>query len=127
MTTSKIELLLTSIQQQRKLKGLTLENMANDLGISHSAYRKTENGQSKLTVERLLQIAEILDVSVSELLDEVHARIYNQSNLGTDILIGHQEFNNFHGTKEQEIHDFSTLYQEVKILKAEIVSLKKGD
>ena len=44
--------------------------MAHDLHITPAAYRKIETGETKLTVERLFKIAEILDIKVSDLLNE---------------------------------------------------------
>lgn len=125
MIETKIDVLLTSIQEHKNRKGYTLENMADDLGISHSAYRKTENGQTKITVERLLQISKILDVSVVELLDEAYARIYNQNNSGSGTLIGHQEFENYyHENKNIENESFIKLYKEIELLKKELMLLK---
>lgn len=92
--------------------------MADELSISHLAYRKIENNQSKLTVERLLQIANIFDIPIMDLLDENQSRIYNQSNSGTGTLIGHQEFENYY----QENKEF--VQNHVKDLKDEIIYLR---
>lgn len=49
------------IKKYRKSKGYSHENMANDLGISQAAYTNLENGNTQLTVERLMHIAHILE------------------------------------------------------------------
>ena len=55
--------------------------MAVELEISESAYRKIEINQTKLSLEKFLQIAKILKVPVGELLGEKPAnREYHQHN-----------------------------------------------
>jgi transcriptional regulator with XRE-family HTH domain len=44
-------------------KGLSQENMANDLGISLTAYSRIERGKTNISILRLEQIAEALGVS----------------------------------------------------------------
>ncbi len=44
MNTVKIDNVLNRIQEIRKRKGYSLENMSDELQISHSAYHKLENG-----------------------------------------------------------------------------------
>lgn len=53
----------------RVLKGLSQENMANELDISVSTYSNIERDVSALTVTRLIQIAEILEVKPSTILE----------------------------------------------------------
>jgi len=43
--------------------------MANELNISASTYRKVEMKQTKLTVERLIDITKILEVCLKDVLD----------------------------------------------------------
>jgi len=115
-----MEKVLTKIRDIRKEKGFTLENMADELEISHTSYRNIENNQCKLTVERLIGIAEILEVPTSELLDEKATNVYNQTfkenNYST--VIGHQEFENLY----QENKELTQSY--VESLKAEVEFLK---
>ena len=73
-----MERIISKIQEIRKKKGYSYENMANDLNISAGAYRKIEMNQTKLTVERLYQIAEILSVKIEELLEIETNKIYKQ-------------------------------------------------
>ncbi|PIX08635.1 MAG: hypothetical protein COZ75_11015 [Flavobacteriaceae bacterium CG_4_8_14_3_um_filter_34_10] len=61
------EEVLKRIQNIRKNKGFTYENLANDLNISTAAYRKIELNKTKLTLERLSQIAEALETKVEDL------------------------------------------------------------
>ena len=52
-----------NIRLKRVEKRLSQENMAFDLDISQAAYSKIELGQTELTVSRVFEIAEILEVS----------------------------------------------------------------
>ena len=52
----------------RNKKGDTYENMAVELDLTTAAYRKIETGETKLTLERLFKISDILEVPVGELL-----------------------------------------------------------
>jgi len=58
-----------NIKQIRELKSFTQEYMANELGISQPAYVKIEQGLTVLKVDRLQQIADILEVDLSVLLN----------------------------------------------------------
>jgi transcriptional regulator with XRE-family HTH domain len=78
MEKEKIENVIKKIAAIRMKKGYTYENMAHELSITPAAYRKTETGETKLTVERLFQISEILNASLSELLDI--GNVFQQTN-----------------------------------------------
>jgi len=51
------------IRLKRLEKQLSQENMAFELDISQAAYSKIELGQTKLSIPRIFEIAEILEVS----------------------------------------------------------------
>jgi transcriptional regulator with XRE-family HTH domain len=91
-----METILTKIQDRRKEKGFSLENMADELHISLSTYRKIENNQCKLTVERMIQIAAALEMHPLELLEDPNSRFYQQTNRNNGTVIGHQVFENFY-------------------------------
>ena len=52
----------------RKEKGYTAQQMADMLDITISAYRFYENGKARPTLDKLVQIADILDVTTDWLL-----------------------------------------------------------
>jgi len=91
-----MEEILKRITQTRKQRGYTLENMAIELGIAESGYRKIENNEVRLTLDRFLQIAKILNTSVNELLGENSHREYHQNNNEQGTITVHQEFENFY-------------------------------
>jgi len=69
MTT--IEEVLNKIKTYRKDKGYSQEYMAFKLDISQAAYTNIENQTSKLSVERLIEIADILGQPLSVFLGEI--------------------------------------------------------
>ena len=85
--------ILSNIREIRKEKGISHEAMAVNLGISQAAYTKLENKETKLTVDRLYKIAEILENKNEKLLDLNTNKIY-----------------------QQEFKDQSTNYQEIQNL-----------
>ncbi|MCL1867859.1 MAG: helix-turn-helix transcriptional regulator [Paludibacter sp.] len=120
-----MEKFLTKIRDVRKERGLSLENMADELQISHTAYRKIETNQCKLSVERLVQIAAILKTSASELLDEKASHVYHQTNNDNATFIGHQEFENYYQENKELTQNFmESLQNEIAHLKTEIEFLR---
>ena len=58
----------TNIQELRKKAGMSQEALAEQLGVSRQAVSKWESGASTPDLDKILLIAEIFSVSVSELL-----------------------------------------------------------
>ena len=54
----------------RKAKGVTKTTIAKRLGLSLQGYRYLENGESRLDVERLKIISQILDVDIFVFFDD---------------------------------------------------------
>lgn len=72
------------IRLQRLQRGLSQENMADLLGLSTTAYGDIERGKTDLTLSRLSQIAQVLNVSpVTLMTDEaISAQVVdNQPNV----------------------------------------------
>jgi len=65
---SKIRSVAVNIRKIREAKGYTQDYLAAKLTISQNAYSKIELGYTKITVERLFQIAQILGVDPVDLL-----------------------------------------------------------
>jgi transcriptional regulator with XRE-family HTH domain len=68
-TTSKQ--IAEKIRQLREDKSFTQEYMAAQMGLSQNGYSKIELNYTKLTVERLLRIADLLETEARELLPTV--------------------------------------------------------
>lgn len=65
----KIKAIAANIRNTRERLNYTQEYLAAKLSISQNAYSKIELGYTKITVERLFQIAVILEADVHELID----------------------------------------------------------
>ena len=111
-----MEKIINRIKEIRKEKGISHEAMAFDLGISQVAYSKLEKNETKLNVDRLYKIAEILDTKVSDLLNEEKSTIYNQDL--KENAIGHQQIENLHQENKE-------VYQELIKAKDEQIALLK--
>ena len=64
----KIKEIAANIRHKREYRNYTQEYLALKLNISQNAYSKIELGYTKITVERLFQIADILEFEVAELI-----------------------------------------------------------
>src|SRR5690606_41962999 len=58
------------IKTIRLSKNFTQVYLAEELGIDAANYSRLERGETKISTERLLKIAEILDIDLNLLLDE---------------------------------------------------------
>ena len=56
-----------NIKNIRELKNLTQEFVAEKLDISQSAYSRLEKGEIKISKEKLVQIAEVLEVKPEDI------------------------------------------------------------
>ncbi len=65
----KIKAIAANIRHKREYRNYTQEYLALKLNISQNAYSKIELGYTKITVERLFQIADILEFDIAELID----------------------------------------------------------
>lgn len=69
------------IRRIREIKNYSQEFVAQKLDISPKAYSKLENEETKLSVDRLYQIAEILEVKPEDLMNfDEKVVIYSISN-----------------------------------------------
>ena len=104
----QMEKIIEKITQYRNRKGYTYENMADELELTTAAYRKIETGETKLSVERLFRISNILETPVNELLD-LDKNHFIQNNYNSESVIS------------QRIENF---YQENKQITSELIKAK---
>ena len=64
----KPKLVAGNIRKVREFRHYTQDYLAAKLGISQNAYSKIELGYSKITLDRLFQIADVLEVEVIQLI-----------------------------------------------------------
>ena len=65
----KIKAIAANIRNKREYRNYTQEYLASKLNISQNAYSKIELGYTKITVERLFQICDVLEFEITELID----------------------------------------------------------
>lgn len=61
--------LLASLKKIRKQKKLPHEDMAQKFNLGKDAYRKMESGTSPISLVRMIELCEILEVDLRDLLD----------------------------------------------------------
>lgn len=64
-----------NIRKIREYRDYTQDYLAAKLKISQNAYSKIELSYSKLTIERLFQVAEILNIEATQLLTLDHSEL----------------------------------------------------
>ena len=86
------------IKKIREYRNYTQQFMADSLELSQNAYCKIENGTTKLTIDRLEEIATILDVPVESILSSQN-QTFNIEHNTIDKLYGNIE-NLYEANKE---------------------------
>lgn len=69
------------IRAQRILQGLTLNELAEKIGVTAAALSRYELGQRKLSIEMIFRISDVLNVSASEIahFDELSTTLFGDS------------------------------------------------
>lgn len=119
----EMEKIIEKITQYRNRKGFTYENMADELELTSAAYRKIETGETKLSVERLFRISNILETPVNELLD-LDKNHFVQNNYNSESIISQRIENFYQENKEITTELIKAKDQLIEVLQKEIESLK---
>lgn len=98
-----------NIKKHRELKGYSQEYMAHELDITQASYAKMENNNTKITVERLLKIAQLLETDITELLEMKKQTIYNQE--FNDSSQNYQEIQNLHQENKEAMAKLIESYE----------------
>jgi transcriptional regulator with XRE-family HTH domain len=69
---TKLKAVATNIRKIREYRGYPQEYLAMKLGISQNAYSKIELAYTRLTLERLLEISEILEIDTVALINNTN-------------------------------------------------------
>lgn len=117
-----MEDVLLRIKEYRKERGFSYENMAFELGTSPTAYRKLETNQTKLSVERLYKIAEILNVELKDLLDIKADKFYKQD-IAKDG-VGYQDIEHYYAENKEKSEKIEKLYENQIVDKNKIIEEK---
>ncbi len=94
------------IKELRERKNISQETIASEIGISQNTYHLIETGKSKLKLEHVIKIAEILKVELSELIND-EASIQNINN--STVENGGQLIQNV----QNIVHNFSVERKEI--------------
>jgi transcriptional regulator with XRE-family HTH domain len=128
-----------NIKKRRELKGLRQQDMADKLNMNIRSYQHIENGSTRLDLERLEQIAGILEMPMEDLLKQegyyFHQEIKDNGNsVGFGSSFGNDNvFNNgvnkelidkLLGAKDGEIN---LQREEIQLLREEVKSLKEDN
>jgi transcriptional regulator with XRE-family HTH domain len=107
------------IKKLRELKNLTQMHMAQQLGVTQSAYSKMELGESEVTYKRLERISEVIEMKPEEVISFNESMVFNVMN--------NQNGGNVFGDINNSISDTERkLYQDqIDLLKAEVAHLKE--
>ena len=115
--------IVANIKRIREQKGYPQEYMAVELGITQASYARIENQQSNLSVDRMLQIADILKTDISAFLDASKISIQNQTN--HEGAYGNGYVENLHIENKETIKKLiQTLENENQHLKKEVEFLR---
>jgi transcriptional regulator with XRE-family HTH domain len=106
------------IKKLRELKNLTQTHMAQELGLSQSAYSKMELGESEVTYGRLEKISSVLGMKPEDVITFNESMVFNVMN--------NQNGGNVFGDINNSISQTERkLYQDqINLLKEEVTYLK---
>jgi transcriptional regulator with XRE-family HTH domain len=107
---------IENIKKFRELKDMTREGLADRLEMSLSGYSKLERGEVEITLSKLYRIAEILEVSISQILNFDASQIFNVRDYGVANVDIKSQTNNY-------IDEYKDKY--IKMLEEELERLKK--
>lgn len=69
--------LAQKIKKLRELRDLTQEHVAKELGMDQSAYSRIEKGMTKISHERLVKIATVLNVEPEDIYSFDESHVFN--------------------------------------------------
>lgn len=117
-----------NIKKRREQKGLRQQDVADRLNMNLRSYQNLESGVTKLDVERLAQLADVLEAPIEELLKQegvyIHQEIQEIKDAGSGFVyyqeVSGKLFEKLLNAKETEIQQ---LIDENKYLKEKIDQL----
>jgi len=77
--TGQIKDIAERIKELREISGVTVESLAQELGISAETYREYESGNYDIPVSLLYEIAGKFNVELTEILTGEHPRLHTYS------------------------------------------------
>jgi transcriptional regulator with XRE-family HTH domain len=121
---NEIQTVADRLKQIRLKRNYSQDFLAKKLGVTQKAYSKIENNETRLNVETLVRLAEILETPVGDFFQDAGKPIYN------DFSTRHTGDNVIYKTENQvakeELYDqlLKAKDDTIQILKAELTDLK---
>lgn len=120
------------IRELRESNNLTQEDIAKKISLSPQGYAKIERGETRLTLERLEQLADVFDIEIGKLISPDNQFFYqnheNTHNHGHVVYQTSDNFNNLHLQYQAEIDKLHLTIQHkdeiIATLKSQIDDLK---
>ena len=103
----------------REFRNYSQEYIAEKLGITQNAYSRIETNQTKITADRIQRLAELLEISVADLLSDAEPEIncsMNKQDTGNEL---------FNFSKQLYDQIISTKDEKITLLEEEIINLRK--
>lgn len=118
----------TKIRKVRELKGLSQENVAEELGMSVTGYGKIERNEVSVNVDKLTKLAEIFGVSIEQIIGFDDNIAFNNFNSTVEWQVGHYtmpiEMKKLYDDKIALLED-KIKYQEEEINRLKSENMKK--
>ena len=117
-----------NIKKHRELKGLRQQDLADKLSMNLRSYQNLESGDTKLDLERLSQIAEVLETPIEDLLKQdgvfIHQEVKEANGTGSGTAGTGNIYNNY---VDKEVLDklIASKESEIQVLKDENKYLKE--
>jgi transcriptional regulator with XRE-family HTH domain len=105
------------VKKLRELRNFTQNYMAQEMGVTQSAYSKMELGESEITYSKLQRISEILGIGVEEIAAFNEQMIFN--------VMHNQTGNGFVVNKGTTDHERKLYEDQIQLLKEQNDYLKR--
>ena len=112
-----------NIRKLREKQGFTQEYMAAKLGVAQASYARMENGETKMTIERLSEIAALLETDIIDFFDSSKITIQNQNIEGA---FGNGYVENLHMENKETYEKLIEQYEQRLKEKDEQIALLKS-
>ncbi len=74
------------VRQCRWLVGMSLQALAERIGVSYQQLQKYERGENRISISRLWEIARVLEVPMAHFLEELDGQVPNGNALRASLL-----------------------------------------
>lgn len=108
----------------RLTRNYSQDYLAKKLGVTQKAYSKIENNETRLNVETLVRLAEILDTPIGEFFQDATKPVYNDfstRHTGDNVIYKNEVVD-----KKEELYDqlLKAKDETIQVLKDELAELK---